>query len=428
MIKMQPEPDLLPGRGRILLAFSAGPDSLCLAHLLAAAAPARPMICIHVDHGLDDQSAERADRARALANGLGIECRVVRVKVGNFQGPESAARAARYQALREHMQAGETLLTAHHADDQAETVLLRLLRAAGPDGLSGMPRTRPFAAGWLVRPLLDCKRTDIERYLAAHHLEPLRDPANEQSGFDRNFVRHQVMPLLDRRWAGARRAILRSARLNAGASEALQELAASDLARCMRQPGRLDLAPLARLSDFRRCEVLRRWCHQSGMNAPPGRQLEQFISQLAEAREDRIPELRWNDGIIRRWAETLWLEKRPEPPASWQLQWRADSKLTLPGGLGRLELTGALSDAPGLRVASGQPGERIRLAGREGHRRVKQLLAEHGIPPWQRPLWPRLWRDGILIAVGDRWLDADFKRELEQQGLELIWHTELKDD
>lgn len=425
MPAMNPSPDHLPGAGRIVVAFSGGPDSMCLLHQLAASGCQRPLACIHVDHGLDDDSAARARRAHKLASKLGIDCTVISIEVSGTQGPEANARKARYGALEDQMQPGDALLTGHHADDQAETVLLRLLRGAGPAGLAGMPRVRNFAGGWLVRPLLDWRREDIERYITDHQLEVVHDPSNHHLTYDRNFLRHQVLPLLQQRWPGVRRALLRSAGLNRGAGDALQALARIDLDQCREDHWRLRVAPLGRMSDFRIGQLLQRWCHECELTAPPGRMLESFIGQLESAASDQLPQLRWSAGVMRRWNGFLWLSIRPEPVQEWQFEWAGSVAANLPAGLGRLELRPHGSELPALKVSSGTPGERIRLPGRTGHHKVTQLLAEHGVPPWQRPLWPRLWRDDHLLAVGERWLDADFERELAKRNMELTWHTDL---
>jgi len=136
------DPATLPGRGRVMVAFSGGPDSVCLLHQLSLGQPGRELLCVHIDHRLDADSQRRAERAGEIAGRLGVACRIVPVEVGTGRGPEAQARHARYQALESLMQDGDTLVTAHHADDQAETVLLRLVRGAGPDGLAGIRPAR----------------------------------------------------------------------------------------------------------------------------------------------------------------------------------------------------------------------------------------------------------------------------------------------
>ncbi|MFW5926609.1 MAG: tRNA lysidine(34) synthetase TilS [Wenzhouxiangella sp.] len=421
MPELDPSPDALPGSGRIVVAFSAGPDSTCLLHQLTQVRLERELVAVHVDHGLDPESGERARQARAMAARFGIECTVVAVEVEARPGIEEAARNARYRALSQFLSPDEVVLTAHHADDQVETVFLRLLRGAGPRGLAGMPHTRRLDHAWLARPMLHWSRRQIDDYLDAHDLGALDDPANRHLTHDRNFLRHRILPALRRRWPGLQRAVLGSARLNREAAEALDQLADLDLDACAVDDWRVKCEAADPLSRFRRGQMIRRWCANRGLEPPPGRRLDSFLSQIEQAARDRLPELRWHDGILRNWHGMLWLAPRPEPPTRWRLAWPEGPTAELPEGLGRLELRGCKRGLDEVDIRAGTPGERIRPAGRHGSRPVAQLMAEAEIPPWQRPMWPRLWRGDELLAVGDRWLTETFADELGRLGAGLRW-------
>lgn len=421
MTTLNPTPENLPGSGRVVVAFSGGPDSSCLLHQLAGAKIQRPLVAIHVDHGLDAESGERAQQAKALAESFGTECTIVRIEVEHRASLEEAAREARYRALAACLEPGDVLLTAHHADDQVETVFQRLVRGAGPRGLAGMPRRRRLDGAWLVRPMLDWSRAQIDRYLADHAIEAIDDPANRDLTHDRNFLRHHILPELRSRWPGLERAVLASADLNREAAEALRELADIDLDACRVGERRLDRDATVSLPRFRQGQMIRHWCQTLGLEAPPGRRLESFREQLASAADDRTPELRWSGAVLRSWNRRLWLDRRPEPDTEWRLEWPDDARVDLPDGLGRLELPGGDRGLAGVVVCAGSPGERIRPAGRQGTRPVTQLMAEAAVPPWQRPMWPRLWRDEELLAVGDQWLSEAFARELDQRGIRLRW-------
>ena len=424
---LEPSLDALPGSGPVVLAFSGGGDSICLLHQAHGLTQNRGLIAVHVDHGLDHGSAERATGAMELAAGLGVDCRIERVKVQRSGSLEANARVARYAALARHIGADGVLLTAHHADDLAETMILRLLRGAGIAGLGGIPRQRRFAGGWLVRPLLNWDRAAIERYLHEHELDWISDPANDLPTLDRNFIRHEVLPLLKTRFPGAIGAINRSAELQRAALHSLNAIAVEDLAQAQPSSRRVHYASLARLDPFRRSEAVRLWCIQQGLAPPPGARLDEFLRQAQVCAEDRLPELRWGTACMRCWREWLWLDSDcPAPAESWQLDWREGLEIALPSPCGRLELDGPAEGLPrGLSVGPGQPGDRIRLHIGSGRRRVKNLMQELGIPPWQRALWPRLYQDARLVAVGDRWLDPDFAGLLRQNRLRLVWRSDL---
>jgi tRNA(Ile)-lysidine synthase len=424
------DPSRLPGQGRILLAYSGGPDSVCLAALLAQARLARPVHCIHIDHGLDSDSAERARQAADFAEQLGLYCQVIAVRADDIeQGPEASARKARYRALAEHMNPDELLLTAHHADDQAETILMRLLRGAGPAGLAGIPAQRRFGPGWLARPLLDCSREQIMQWLQSQGLRWCMDPSNRDLSLDRNFLRHRILPQLRSRWPAIDGSIRRSGELCRGAAESLQTLEHDDFQRCRVSHDRLRLDSFAALSPYRRGEVLRLWCHQAGLPAPPGRQLDEFLEQLDFAQPDRQPQLRWDEHAMARHGHFIWLIARQAELPDESLSWDGSEPLTLPSGLGRLELLGSRRFSTTVMVRFGTTaGERIQLPGRPHHHAVKQLMSEAGVPPWQRALWPRLWLGERLVAIGQHWLSQDFHGHLVQAGSRLRWQAPFSID
>lgn len=424
---LDPAPDALPGSGPVIVAFSGGGDSVCLLHQLRTLQSTRGLTAVHIDHGLDHGSAKRADKALELAAAAGVHCQVERVKVRRSGSLEANAREARYAALSAHVQDDVCLVTGHHADDQAETMILRLLRGAGPGGLSGIPRRRSFGAGWLVRPLLGWTRARIAEYLGEHQLDWISDPSNELLALDRNFIRHEIMPLLKTKFPGAVKSINRSADLNRAALGSLNEIAAADLARASLGGGRLDWTLLSGLGDFRSAEAIRRWCIQAGYPPPPGIRLEECLRQLRCRAPDRVPQLRWADAIIRGWRGQLWLDTQdPGTPLPWSKNWCGQLAIDLPSPSGRLEILGSgFGTAQDLTVCSGRDGESVQLAHGSVHRRVKQLLAEHGVPPWHRRHWPRVYRGEKLLAVGDQWLDTGFARELASAGCRLRWRTHL---
>lgn len=425
-----PAPEDLPGTGRLIVAFSGGPDSTCLLHLLRTPSPARPLVAVHVDHKLDPESPERARRAREWAESRGVEFRLLAVPVEDAagSGPEAAARSARYRALAGIMRTGDCLLTAHHADDQVETVLLRLLRGAGAAGLAGIQAVRRFGPGWLARPLLGWRRCEIERYLRSHDLGSLADPLNQDLELDRNYLRQVVLPAIERRWPGYRSAILRSAGLCAEAGTAVERQAGADFQACR---GTFELtgeivvkcAGWLKLGRFRANEVLRHWCAQKGLPVPSAKSLESFFRQCQTAAPEQAPKLDWPAACLHRFGARLWLDLKPLPADDWHLDWRPPQAIQLPHGFGCLRVGGTQDSWPRgrWRVGSGRPGEAIRLPGRDHHSPVKELLRVAGVPPWRRRGWPRIYFDGRLLALAPKWLDAEFAGLLECLAAELRW-------
>lgn len=414
--------ETLPGDGRVIVAFSGGPDSVCLLHQLVTGNLEREIACVHVDHGLDAESAQRAQRAVELAARLHSDCEVVRVEVqSGGDGPEAQARSARYRALEARMNTGDVLATAHHADDQAETVLLRILRGAGPEGLAGIRPIRRFGPGWLARPLLDWERSAIEAWLERHDLACIRDPANDNPDFDRNHLRHEVLPGLRQRWPGVDAGLRRSARLCLGAAEFVARHIAADLDAAIRADGTLAPARLSDEGDYYRAEAIRAWCIRQHVEPPPARRLDTFVRQLRTAGHDRCPELRWSDRILRYWDRRLWLEPAEATMSDWAMDWDGSAPLHLPAGLGSLRLKGPAGPPLKLEARSGKAGDALRPAGDAHHRDCSRLLAEARVPPWQRDHWPRLWLEGRLVGLGARWRTAGFERLLEARGQSLVW-------
>lgn len=309
MISLNPALSDWPGTGSLIVAFSGGADSLCLLHQLCLQAPQRPVVAAHIDHGLDAGSGQRAQQAKTLATALNVDFVCVRLQLSLNANIEAEARQARYEALRQLMRDDDVLVTAHHADDVAETLLLRLLRGSGIEGLAGIQACQAFAPGWLIRPLLRTSRQDIETYLREQALPWQNDPTNLDLGLDRNHLRHCILPSLNERFAGASEALNRSAALNREAALALNELAAQDLAMVQDHAAKLSLTRLRSLSAFRQAQVIRHWVRSNGYPTPPGKPLQEFVRQLNEAAADRHPQLRWQHLSLQVEQRALWLHQ-----------------------------------------------------------------------------------------------------------------------
>ena len=413
----------------VLVGFSGGLDSTVLLHALAAmpAQRGRGLRALHVHHGLHADADAWAAHCLQLCRDWGVACEVARVHVdpGSGLGPEGAARAARHAAFAEALAPGECLALAHHRGDQAETVLLRLLRAAGSDGLGAMRARRPFARGELWRPLLDLPRDALRGYAQEHGLRWIEDPANAEEGFDRNFLRERVLPLLSRRWPGAEAALAHSAGLLAEDAQLLAAEAARRL-----QPARtadsrtLALAPLLAMQAPWRARVLRHWLATLGLPPLPGRAHALLEHELLHARADAQPEYRWSGWRLQRWRGLLHVEPLASAePSPFQCEWDGRTPLQLPGGeLALAGESGLPEELLPLRVGPRRGGERIRLPGRRHSHALKDCLLQAGVPPWRRRHLPLLHApDQELLAAGDTVLSGRWQHLCAARGLRLQW-------
>ena len=278
------------------MAFSGGGDSTALLlalHELLGKSGREVLRVAHVNHDLQSSAGVWARHCETVAKDLGLrfECREVNVQLGG-KGVEAAARSARYAALQELMQPGECLLTAHHQDDQWETLLLRMLRGAGVAGLAGIHESRSFGPGWLLRPLLDVPQADLRAWLERRGAPYVDDASNRDTGLDRAFLRHEVLPLLRERWPGAGATAGRMARLAGEMRELLGALAEQD-GRGIARADSIDCQGLLKLSPARRANLLRARLNTLGLSAPPEARLRAALDMLLNARPDRRPEARW---------------------------------------------------------------------------------------------------------------------------------------
>ncbi len=400
-----------------VIAHSGGLDSQVLLHLAARYFDTSELRVVHVNHHLQADAEQWAEFSQAQAAALGL--RFFRLDVYPQSDSEEAARDARYQAFAENLQQGECLLLAHHADDQAETLLFRFLRGSGVAGLCGMPRSRPLAGGGLLRPLLHCSREALEGAAAALGLSSIEDPSNHSLDYDRNFLRAEILPGLKQRWPRLLQRWQSNAELMQQNQLLLESYLQQDLDQCLRAPDQLCLAALKALPLVRQPELLRFWVAQFCGELLNGRQLTQIERDLILAREDANPCYQLKTCSIRRFQGALYLvlpiPQTMAQPGPLQLGTHefADGCLTVaPADAG-------LKTLKDLRVVRRQGGERCRPHGRGGSVTVKKLLQESAVPPWRRDAWPLLYHDDELVAVVgicvcDGWWS-------EKSGFSLLW-------
>jgi tRNA(Ile)-lysidine synthase len=414
-----------------VVAFSGGLDSSVLLHALVAIAdelPA-PVRAVHINHQLQPQAEDWERHCRRFAAAAGIDYQSAAVTVSPVAaGLEAAARSARYRALKTLLHEGEWLLTAHHADDQLETVLLQLLRGGGPAGIAGMPDAGPFGTGWHVRPLLGFARTELDAYAALAGLAYLDDPSNTDRRHDRNFLRHEVVTRLKERWPAAAMTVSRAARHAAQASELLADLAALDLERIAPVSAEtLPVASLLALGRARAANLLRYWLAQRGLPLPDTRRLDELLAQLQTAADDKAPCAAWAGAEVHCWRGRLYAFVPLDAPAP-TAHWNGADPLRLGSGPGELHAVrgpgGIKADilARGVQVRFRAGGERIRPAGHPHHRELKNLLQEAGVVPWMRARIPLLWSGEVLAAVGDLWIAEECAAK-DGEGMRIEWRN-----
>ncbi len=415
------------------VALSGGADSAALLAAMSAYGTTfrdLPLRAVHVDHGLQAAAAEFREACGELCRRLGVPLTVLPVVVPTPAGVsvEASARTARYAALALSLSVGECLLTAHHREDQAETLLLQSLRGAGLRGLSAMPLCRPLGAGWHLRPLLDVPRHALLA-LAASVSPAAADPMNDDLRFDRVYLRRRLWPPIETRWPGAVAALSRTARHVAVAQELLDRTAGPKLAR-LRDGAALSLPRLRALDAANRIHVVRYWLRESGAQPPSTARLTEALRQLLEADDDHLPAVIWGDCALRRYRDRVFLTEAEPPRLQGTRCWEVapGSRVDLGPGLGTLRFavvqrggfaTHRLPQILSVRARSG--GETLKPAALAKTQSVQHLCQSLGVLPWLRDALPFVYADAVLIAVADLWQDANWSAGPFEPGLVIEW-------
>ncbi len=417
----------------VLIAYSGGVDSTALLHAMARAKKITPTIgvpirAVHFNHQLQPLADTWQAHCELTAQALGVPLTVIPLSLKDAS--EHTARQARYAALKALLRPDELLLTAHHRDDQAETVLQQLLRGSGLTGLGGIRPLQAFASGWLARPLLRWSKQQLYDWLLAEEIPWVSDPSNRDTRYRRNFLRHRVLPTLMEHWPQAPKALSRAAEHAQAAESLLQHF--------YRRHGPATGAPLP-LSSFSELPEtahgtwLGLWLADHGQKRPDSARVQEFLIQCQRAAADHNPQLDLGNGRIIRWRDALYLVENKsndtaEDFSHWTKCWDGTGSLRLPAALGSLELTeltGSSENRPlRLQVGFYRGGESIRLPQHRHSKRLKNLFQEHAVPPWERRRLPLIFatdakgKADTLLAVGDRWLaeGAPFRG--------VLWHRQ----
>jgi tRNA(Ile)-lysidine synthase len=424
--------------GKICVAFSGGVDSTVLLHALAQLRSFHPewtVRAVHIDHQLQTLSRDWSEQCERTARDLGIPIatEAVLVERDDDQGLEAAARKSRYAVLRRVLRAGEVLVTAHHADDQAETLLLALLRGSGVQGLAAMPTIRAFAHGWHLRPLLSFTRRDLQAWATEQGIKAIDDPSNALLRHDRNYLRHEVMPSLQARWPATAANMGRSASHLGEALGLLEDVASQDLHRCALDAA-LRIDALRTLSGARRRNVLRYWLRNRGLPLPSTRKLLGLEHDILGSDPARMPHTHWEGASLRWHRGFLYADPSDTIPRDAQqsensaLEWDWRDKLLLPNNLGSLMLVPTLAGGiaaarlpPTVTVRFRRGGEKIRLPGRAHRHALRNLLQENDVLPWWRDSLPLIFVAKQLVAVSDLCSSADYAAAPGEMALQVKW-------
>ncbi len=399
--------------------FSGGADSSALLHALYESRDKlqAPIHAVHFHHGLNPGADAWQHHCQIFCQqrDISFTSRKLEIKRTNRTSIEEEARNCRYLAIGEILQRGDIYLTAHHADDQAETLFLNLMRGSGVEGLAGIPELRNLGKGWVARPLLNTRRSELESYLNRQGVDWLEDPSNKDQSFDRNFLRNFLFPQLETRWPGVVRRLTRTSRTARITATALADFIDQHCDELLHNRHRMPLRTLLQLEPPMRALVLRQWLRRQEIPALPEVRLNEFIRQIADSTSGSQAEVRWGDWQLKLHRNLIWLQNQDIPALEWGKDWTVGSKMELDDSLGCLQLHGSKVTIPGgWRVASRRKGERIRLYDQGVRRKLKDLFRESAIPPWLRSSIPVLYWDGEAVAIGDwviaqrlqNWLDA----------------------
>lgn len=389
----------------IYVGFSGGLDSTVLLHCLAAEPLLLPKLrAIHINHGLSPNASAWEAHCRMVCETLHISLSIYPLQLSGRDNLEARARAARHYIFKQELGPEDTLVLAHHQNDQAETLLLNLLRGAGVDGMAAMLPTQSFGHGTLRRPLLPHTRSLLETYAKTHQLVWVEDESNQNQLFSRNFIRHRILPVLQEKWPAAVSAISRAAQHCQQAKQNLATLAKWDGMAINQVLNRLPLEKLRDLSPERALNLLRAWLNKNQVQQPSEKVIARILKELVAARVDATPSICFGNVVIRRYRDELYCFRKPGtallPSNREWIDFPAPFCLGVDFGTLKVESadTGMIvPENSQLTVCFRQGGERFRWRGQT--KCLKKLLQAWGVPPWKRDKIPLIKINGELAAI-----------------------------
>ena len=435
---LSPWMDRINRAPQILVGFSGGLDSTLLLKLLCERIDPALISAVHINHGLSPNAGRWQAAAGDFCAQLGVDfyARTVQVKSTGL-GVEAAAREQRYRVFEGLLKPGGLLFLAHHGDDQAETLLYRLLRGSGPKGLSAMSSCRSIGLGMLIRPLLACNKSQLRDWAIQLGLHWVEDESNQDSSFDRNYLRNKVLPDIAQRWPDYSQSLRRTSLLCSESEQLAQDMAKEDMSRLDLRQERagwsINISDFSQLSPLRRRNILRHWSgliRHYDLPMPGSKVIDQIVDTVLAARDDATPQVVWQCMQWTRFQGRLYLlilhakTLAKQQPVLWDMQ----SPLKLAdNSLLRCQETiglGLRTDIGSVEVRCRQGGERCRPQDRAHSNSLKKLFQEYAVPPWWRDRVPLLYVDTTLVAVGDLWICEGWGAGDGELGCEIKWQVD----
>lgn len=406
---------------RLIVAFSGGKDSHVLLHALNTFIHEKKLPCaihaFHVNHGLSPFAQNWANHCAVVCEGFNIPIDVFNIKIDkdSKHSTEALAREKRYQVFRKAVLQNDILLTAHTKDDQAETILLTMLRGAGLRGLSGIHPNHPFGKGLLLRPLLEVSSADILRYAKKYKLNWIEDESNQDKSYRRNLIRHEILPNIKQHYPACTQRLADCAKNAYESQRLLDTYLKDDLHNMINSQGQLSVAQFSVLSREKQKALLLFWIKNQGHLAPSESKLNDILQQILLAKPDKNPCIVWGYSQIRRYDGLVYLSKITKDKTSIDYEeeqfWDLKKPITLSNGHQyQAVLTKGMGIKPcvltrsGLQVKRRSFGEKVLLPGQKNRIKLKHLLQQIKVPPWQRKHVPLFFHQNQLIAVGELWV------------------------
>lgn len=406
-----------PQQHDFLIGLSGGVDSVVLLHLFAQC-PNLNLRAVHIHHGLSPNADYWADFCEHLCQQLNIPFELRKVKVAGNQGLEANARVARYQAISKTIQQNEVFVTAHHLDDQVETFFLALKRGSGLQGLGSMQAVGNWHNFAIFRPLLNVSKADILHYAKRQNLTWITDESNRDNRFDRNFLRNQILPELNQRFSQFSQMVARSAQHCAEQQALLEELLDDELNARVSKRNQLDISDFEQFSPLKQKQLIRLWLKKNNVTMPNQAKLQAVISELIFAKEDKNPEVKLGNSVVRRYQKAIFItesiEKQelmyieiPAPLLGKQVVsslsnmaiTRSQTKIicTISGKTHCLSLPAELHNQP-LTIQFGVTGK-VKQYGKAHREEMKKIWKKNGVPPWERKSTPLIFWNDTLFTV-----------------------------
>ncbi|QLB15726.1 tRNA lysidine(34) synthetase TilS [Mannheimia granulomatis] len=430
----------LPNTNFFLVGLSGGMDSVALLHLFSRTSFKVRAIYIH--HGLSPNADHWAEFCAQYCKRLNIPFILQKVYVDKSNGIENGARAARYQAFKQHLNENEVIVTAHHLDDQAETFLLALKRGSGIKGLSAMQVVHKkhrflnvgFANGseavnnpkrivnnflqnfTVFRPLLNFSKAELAEYAAQHKLRWIEDESNADSRFDRNFLRNEILPKLNQRWSHFNEMVARSAQHCAEQQALIEELLSDELKQRMGEKQQLSIVGFTDFSPAKQQQLVRLWLEKCSVPMPSKSQLQAVIFELIFAKADKNPQFKMGDKVLRRYQQAIFITEELEAIPPFEMVLNTETELELPYQLGkiirhnqeiickkigkndRLLLPIELANSA-LSLIIGQQGK-VKCYGKPHREEMKKIWQAYGVPAWERDRTPLIfWQDKLIACL-----------------------------